>query len=32
MWQLLFGVAIVMALGFGAGTLLADIFEDGGSR
>lgn len=30
MWQLLFGVAIVLSLGFGAGSLLADIFEDDG--
>ena len=29
MWLSLFGVVIVMSLGFGAGSLLADLFEDG---
>jgi hypothetical protein len=28
----LFGVVIVMSLGFGAGSLLANIFDDGNSR
>jgi hypothetical protein len=32
MWLMVFGIVVVTSLGFGAGSLLANLFEEDGPR